>query len=111
MTTETRAVMYRCKRGHAFRANVPIVWIEDVPGARSLRFVNAIGLPQSSPPHRKCPHCDKDGFTTFMLSGKLINGRFSAKRKCDARCLNAKGPNCECQCGGANHGSNWGGGL
>lgn len=26
--------------------------------------------------------------------------------KCDARCTNARGPNCECSCGGANHGSN-----
>ena len=24
--------------------------------------------------------------------------------KCDARCMNAKGHNCECSCGGANHG-------
>ncbi len=26
--------------------------------------------------------------------------------KCDARCTNAKGHNCECSCGGANHGIN-----
>ena len=25
--------------------------------------------------------------------------------KCDARCLNATGQNCECSCGGANHGA------
>jgi hypothetical protein len=25
--------------------------------------------------------------------------------KCDARCLNAKGRNCECACGGRNHGA------
>ena len=24
--------------------------------------------------------------------------------KCDARCMNAKGHNCECSCGGKNHG-------
>ena len=24
--------------------------------------------------------------------------------KCDGRCINAKGHNCECSCGGANHG-------
>ena len=24
---------------------------------------------------------------------------------CDGRCTNAKGPNCDCQCNGANHGS------
>lgn len=26
--------------------------------------------------------------------------------KCDARCMNARGHNCECSCGGANHGIN-----
>lgn len=26
--------------------------------------------------------------------------------KCDGRCLHAKGRNCECSCGGANHGLN-----
>lgn len=24
---------------------------------------------------------------------------------CDARCTNAEGPNCDCQCGGVNHGT------
>jgi hypothetical protein len=28
-----------------------------------------------------------------------------SKHKCDARCLNAKGHNCECACGGSNHGA------
>jgi len=26
--------------------------------------------------------------------------------KCDARCMNARGHNCECSCGGVNHGIN-----
>lgn len=25
--------------------------------------------------------------------------------ECDSRCTSAKGPNCECSCGGANHGA------
>jgi hypothetical protein len=29
-----------------------------------------------------------------------------SKHKCDARCLNAKGHTCECECGGKNHGKN-----
>lgn len=31
-----------------------------------------------------------------------VNG---SKHKCDGRCLHAKGRNCECACGGANHGA------
>ena len=30
--------------------------------------------------------------------------RTPSKHKCDARCMNAKGNQCECSCGGANHG-------
>lgn len=28
-----------------------------------------------------------------------------SNHKCDARCLHAKGGNCECSCGGKNHGA------
>lgn len=41
------------------------------------------------------------------LHWKPINGRFSEKHTCDARCLNAIGPNCECSCGGKNHGAGY----
>lgn len=33
-----------------------------------------------------------------------INGSYSETHICDSRCMNAIGPNCECSCGGANHG-------
>lgn len=29
--------------------------------------------------------------------------------RCDARCYNAKHPECDCICGGANHGKGWAG--
>jgi hypothetical protein len=38
------------------------------------------------------------------ISFTPINGKYSAQHQCDARCLNALGPNCECSCGGENHG-------
>lgn len=38
------------------------------------------------------------------LAWTPINGRFVETHVCDARCMNAIGPNCECSCGGANHG-------
>jgi len=34
----------------------------------------------------------------------LVRGHYSEVHKCDSRCMGAKGPNCDCQCGGANHG-------
>lgn len=35
---------------------------------------------------------------------KQIKGTYSPDHKCDSRCLNARGHNCTCSCGGANHG-------
>jgi len=29
----------------------------------------------------------------------------TSEHKCDSRCTNAVGPNCDCSCGGKNHGS------
>ncbi len=37
---------------------------------------------------------------------RIINYKTNpSKHKCDGRCLHAKGRNCECECGGANHGA------
>lgn len=35
---------------------------------------------------------------------KRVKGTYSEGHKCDSRCLNAKGHDCTCQCGGLNHG-------
>lgn len=47
----------------------------------------------------RCPNRHK----FFVL--KQIKGTYSPDHKCDSRCLNAKGPECTCSCGGANHGA------
>lgn len=49
-------------------------------------------------PMQDCPSC------AGPLAGKAINGVFKADHPCDARCTGATGHNCECSCGGANHG-------
>lgn len=46
----------------------------------------------------KCPGCGEN------LSGKAIEDRYNPQHPCDARCTGAKGHNCECSCGGENHG-------
>lgn len=35
---------------------------------------------------------------------RQLEGRIVADKKCDGRCMGATGHNCECSCGGANHG-------
>lgn len=49
-----------------------------------------------------CPECA----ATVRL--QRLKGKLNAEHLCDARCTNAKGSNCECECGGANHGAAWG---
>lgn len=41
------------------------------------------------------------------LRVRVVEGKFSADHVCDVRCTHAVGGNCECQCGGANHGEAW----
>ncbi len=48
-----------------------------------------------------CPTCHR-----AMKHGKLV-AHLAPEHKCDARCTGARGPNCECSCGGANHGAGW----
>lgn len=40
-----------------------------------------------------------------MLGWKPVDGKFSEAHVCDSRCTNAIGPDCNCACGGANHGA------
>lgn len=47
----------------------------------------------------QCPRCGAREW-----HAKRLEGRFNAGVKCNARCQGATGHDCECQCGGANHG-------
>jgi len=51
---------------------------------------------------RVCARCEEHGI--YRLN--LLRGRTVETIKCDARCMNATGANCDCSCGGANHGAN-----
>lgn len=60
------------------------------------------------------PFPAKKGKVAFVYQGpngekqvaRLIDyNQNGSKHVCDSRCLNAKGGNCECSCGGANHGA------
>lgn len=52
-------------------------------------------------PEIKCPSHG------LHVTWTQIEGRVSEVHKCDPRCTGARGVNCECQCGGANHGADW----
>lgn len=48
----------------------------------------------------RCPKCN-----AHTLNGAKVDGTYS-DHKCGAKCMGATGPNCDCSCGGANHGRN-----
>lgn len=52
-------------------------------------------------PWRACPHCGGP------VTGGLVDGAYSDGIRCDASCQYARGPSCDCSCGGANHGRGW----
>src|SRR5437868_697702 len=75
---------------------------EQVRLAESFKQVTAGTGPYKIPNYpnvyARCPERHK----VFPL--RQIKGTYSESHKCDARCLNAKGHDCTCSCGGANHG-------
>lgn len=42
-----------------------------------------------------------------LWRGRPVEGRYNPGRECNAACMGARGPSCECQCAGANHGGGW----
>lgn len=45
--------------------------------------------------------------TSFLPVTRIIRfNELGSQHKCDARCVNAKRGDCECSCGGKNHGLN-----
>ena len=110
----TQTVIYNCKRCKvARRVQYPIdtttrhtrrladgkymasgVWIVACGGGKPTEYGGdtEMGL---------CPKCGR------AMEYGAIDGRINLERKCDARCTSARGHNCECQCGGENHGSQW----
>lgn len=55
-------------------------------------------------PKPVCQLCDE----RMLYQGQVNNGRVTNHHygsPCDGRCTGAQGPDCDCQCGGANHGT------
>ena len=100
-TTPTKRFMYTCHRckhvwareyrtytggrssGHLFRIQ------EDIPGAR-MHILQEHDY--------TCPACGRTRTESNLIKGHVSD------HICDPRCTGAKGHDCECACGGANHG-------
>ena len=110
----TTCVMYRCKKCKAARrVEYPVTvrteyfnrWQAGgvaLQGIETRRFYGEYANEtrrSTYPPDLQC--CGKS------MSSNVIKGIRNDAIKCDARCENAKGHNCECSCGGKNHGRSY----
>lgn len=112
-TTRTRSTIYRCRACERARKaagekrpviakrvdeelEVTITRMDTPPWHQVSRRL--LGLPQ---PHPHCPTCNR-----AMSFHAIVKGTKNENVPCDGRCMGATGPNCECACGGKNHGRN-----
>lgn len=63
-------------------------------GGRRIYSVDVMGA-------LRCPCCNIN-----LPKGNRVEGHYSAKHICSAKCMSATGGVCECSCSGANHGAN-----
>lgn len=77
-------------------------------GIPSYRDISAIEEGEKLPMSRldakysHCPKCKANGITSYR---KVVQVKgHKSEHQCDAKCMNATGPDCDCSCGGANHG-------
>jgi hypothetical protein len=77
------------------------------PGCGAVRFIpKSYGL---APRFRDPATWSTEGAASFVgwfdrFAREVIAGYYSEETRCDARCENARRPNCECSCAGENHG-------
>jgi len=106
------AVIYNCKRCKTGKrveyplGNARIGWVRtDAQGNPQPAgvYVRAIGggrptVYGGDVEMGICSGCDR------MMDFGVLKAFLRPEHKCDARCTSARGHNCECSCGGANHG-------
>jgi len=81
---------------------------------RCMDCLSVAATAEQLPPNRSATLRGRIGCICGLCNGPLdymgaVVGRRltveSSECPCDARCTNARGPDCECSCGGANHGT------
>ena len=70
-----------------------------------------VALEKPAPSGFFCDNCKTDTHSAaFEFMGQVSGNRLISEKDrcpCDDRCTSARGPNCECSCGGENHGIGW----
>lgn len=82
---------------------VPVSDFPELPGTRIERWVGALG---TAPVLTVCVEAGRTSDGRIVPVTRRIVYKANPKRhECDARCRNAKGNSCECECGGQFHGA------
>lgn len=96
-----RLICRCCVKGCGFVKSFDVPTVERHRNGRAFREV-CTGTFMTIANEERCPNHPR-----HLLNVKIVAGKFSASRVCDARCTGAIGHNCDCQCGGANHGADY----
>lgn len=99
--TKTVRLVGRCKTcGAKFSVAADVAFVGNVVALTAHSGIALFPTILNSDEAAKvaCP-CGK-----FPLLRKVF-GKFVAEKVCDGRCMGATGPNCDCSCGGHNHGA------
>lgn len=96
-TDFTGYIMLKCSCGHTTRVNVGIYAFKGYASDGKSRLdLNAMTV--------NCPGCQQ---VLRVVFGKPLYGKYVPETICNSKCTGATGHNCECSCGGKNHGANW----
>ncbi len=95
----------KCKCGRFLSILATDEWYADFGG--SVHFLTGVNgavyaIGNAQEPIAHCPDCGKARYV------HKVAGVFNNEIKCNAKCEGAHGHDCECQCGGKNHGAAWG---
>ena len=91
--TATVRMLTRCRKCRTPRT-------EDVPAREATSFFFHVSCQGGGfEPYRRCRNCGAG-----LHRWNQLKSRYNSEVACNARCMGASGPSCECSCGGDNHG-------
>lgn len=97
-----------CRRKHTIKLTGQLGMLR---GEDGVAFANGIAIRlRKGSCAMLCPRCIEAGEVMdrgTLVSLTLMRGIINDEKPCGARCISAKGPACECSCGGENHGGKW----
>ena len=84
---------------------VQFVWTSHIDNAEFDRLFPGVKGKRLDSFSKRVGYLDSSSKKPLPLLRTIEFKNHPSLHKCDARCLNAKGHQCECSCGGKNHGA------